>query len=285
MSAPFANVLWVAGPLGEATDALRRLHRLGVGTALDLIATRTQGQGIDQLHAGPGALADGLIAAANGGVLTIATLNYDGLLHAVLPDESVADLATGVGAGPVDLGDGTVLPSWPLRALADFPDDRAIHLLHLHGSLGWLRGSTSIRKFRIDDLREADVWGRIANDELGLEPVVVLTDRKDHVPGTAPFALAYKVFADRLAMTRHWCVAGYSFLDLPVNRALADAAAAREHAGLPEPRVLVLGYGDVPQLTEHIIERIGEFTSQLFVDGVGLPTSVGGDVWTEWLEG
>lgn len=283
VSGPFQNVPWVAGPLGDASEALRRLHRLGLGIALDLIATRAQGQGMDQLQAGPGALTGGLIAAADGGLVTIATLNYDGLLQAVLPDEGVADLASGTGAGAVDLGDGTLLQSWPLRIVPDFPDERTIHLLHLHGSLGWLRGSTSIRKFRIDDLRAANVWARIANDELTLEPVVVLTDRKDQVPGTAPFALGYKVFADRLSTTTDWCIAGYSFLDIPVNRALADAAATRQRAGLPEPRVLVLGYGDVEALKEHINERVGDISSHLFVDGVGLPASIGSDAWSEWL--
>jgi len=58
-AAPFANVGWVAGPLAVASEALRRLHRLGLATALGLIAARTLGQGQDALEAGVGVLVNG----------------------------------------------------------------------------------------------------------------------------------------------------------------------------------------------------------------------------------
>jgi hypothetical protein len=282
VAAPFEQVDWVAEPLGAATAALRRLHQLGVSTALGLIATRSHGQGEDQIDAGPRAIAQALIDAADGDRLTLATLNYDGLLLSVMPDDQVADLASGQGAGEVDIGGGEMLYSWPLRTSADFPEDRAIHLLHLHGSLGWFRRTGSPRKFRIDDLRAANVWARIAEGELDLDPVVVLTDRKEPAVGTHPFSLGYRVFGDRLVTSSHWCVAGYSFLDAPVNQALADAAAARHDAGLPEPHVLVLGYGDVAELQATVGENVGEFAN-VYVDGDGLPGSVGGDAWQAWV--
>lgn len=283
VDAPFAGVPSIANPLQQATTALRRLHRLGLGTALRLIAERSQGQGDAQLQQGPGALAKALVDLTDGDLLTLATLNYDGLLQAVLPDENVADLATGLGHGTVDLGDGVPMQSWPIRTTSDFPDDRSIHLLHLHGSLGWLRVPGGTRKFSIQALRDANVWARIASGELQVEPVVVLTDRKDNVPGTAPFSLGYKILADRLAASDLWCVAGYGLLDAPVNRTLVEAARTRHDAGLPQPRLLVLGYGDPDEINDLFQTRVGPIAAQLFVSGAGVPAFIGDPQWDAWI--
>lgn len=284
-TAPFESVDWVAQPLNAATAALRRLHRLGLATALGLIATRAFGQGQDALDAGAGTLMNQLQEVANGDLLTVGTLNYDGLLHAVLPDDRVADLATGLAAGPVELIPGVHLESWPLRSAPDFPEDRDIHLLHLHGSLGWLRCPDGpVRKFRIDDLRSIDFWARLAQGQVNADPVVVLTDRKEATVGAEPFALAYLVLGRRLSTARHWCIAGYSFRDSPLNQALSDAVAARRTLGLPEPRLLVLGLGAVQELEERVREVLGDATPELFIDGEGLPGSVGGNAWQLWQE-
>lgn len=283
VAAPFQNVDWLAQPLGDASLALRRLHRLGLATALGLIATRAFGQGQDALDAAVGVLTDSLRDVAGESVLTIATLNYDGLLQAALPSDDVADLATGLGFGPAALAPQLQRESWRIRSVADFPEDRFIHLLHLHGSLGWLRLQDGVvRKFRIDDLRDLDFWARLSQGEMEADPVVVLTDRKDESVGLSPFALAYTVFGHRLVASRHWCIAGCSFLDSPVNRALAEAVETRRALDLSEPKLLVLGHGANDQIEANVTEVLGDATPELFIDGSGVPGSVGGEVWQAW---
>ena len=178
---------------------------------------------------------------------------------------------------------GVLLPSWPLRVTDDLPDDRPIHLLQLHGSLGWIRSGASIRKFRIDDLRTNEFWSHVSGGLATSEPVVVLTDRKEAVVETAPFGLAYEIFRNRLLKASHWCVAGYSFLDVPVNRALESAVAIRRSLGYSDPKLLILGYDDITVLTNRVNCALrGASPAALFVDGSGLPGSVGGASWNAW---
>ena len=283
-AAAFATVPWVADPLNDASDALRRLHRLGLGTALQLIATRAHGKGQDALNDGVGSLVTSLRVLANpGDRLTIGTLNYDGLVLAALRENDVADMARGYPEALAEVIPGVQLPSLPLRTTDDLPDDRPVHLLQLHGSLGWIRSGLSIRKFRIDDLRTNEYWSQVSRGLATSEPVVVLTDRKDTVVQTFPFGLAYEIFRNRLLKASHWCVAGYSFLDVPVNRALENAIAIRRSLGYLDPKLLILGYDDITVLTKRVTEALGgALLADLFVDGGGLPGSVGGATWNAW---
>lgn len=280
----FASVPWVAEPLTAATDSLRRLHRLGVATALGLIAERAHGQGQDSVENAVGTLTHELRDLSDPDFLTIATLNYDGLLLASLPEDETADLATGIGAGPFPPLAGLALDSWPLRSGPDLPEQRRIHLLHLHGSLGWLRGPAGmVRKFRIDDLREHDFWDHLADGTADADPVVVLTDRKEEVVATEPFALGYSIFQERLITSDRWCVAGYSFQDAPVNRLLRSAAAERQALGLTPARLLVLDYGDEQVIKEFVETKLAGAPVTISVDGTGLPGSVGGAHWLDWV--
>jgi hypothetical protein len=149
--------------------------------------------------------------------------------------------------------------------------------------LGWVRTGTEVRKFRIDDLRANGFWSAVATGRTTSQPVVVLTDRKDAIIQAQPFALAYEVFRTRLLRASHWCIAGYSFSDVPVNRALGDAIAIRRSLAMADPRLLVLGHGDETEIAERVAGALStDDPGSLLVDGHGLPDSVLGERWEQW---
>src|SRR5690606_26275767 len=78
----------------------------------------------------------------------------------------------------VDFAD-EALNAYRLRDFPDFLDNRAV-LLHLLGSLGWLRAPSDngdVFKFRIQDLRDWHYWERLKAGDTRWTPVVVLTSR------------------------------------------------------------------------------------------------------------
>jgi hypothetical protein len=224
---------------------------------------------------------------------TVATLNYDGLLHyGFLHDSDGSDwcdMADGRGrqVEPADFSDGFPLPSWPLRTSMNFVNNRA-RLLNLHGSLGWLRHSSSslvpYRKFRLDDLRGSDYWSKLNRGETDWEPVVVLTSAKDSVPERYPYSLAYGALQASLVESDHWLIAGYGFGDSPVNDTFRRAVAARRRLGAAEPRVLIIGTDSRRKLKADS-RRLGLTTSSVSATDVGLPDAVRGPEWEIWAEG
>lgn len=165
-------------------------------------------------------MAHGLNQLPAGSPITVANLSYDGLVQAgVLRAQlSMADLADGRLPVTLELRRGWPACAYRLRTTDDLPMAR-VHLFHLHGPIGWLRiEHDQVVKCELDELRGADYWRRVASGRARHTPAVVLTDRKDDAVALEPFALAYRIFADRLSLADHWLVAGYSFGDVPVNR-------------------------------------------------------------------
>jgi len=282
LAAPFQSVAWIADPLSAASEALRRLHRMGVAAALDLIAHRAYNQGGQALNNGAGALVSSLDAICGDDGYTIATLNYDGLIQAALDDTKYSDLAQGWADYDVNLF-GATCRCWPLRATAGFHPDRPNRLIHLHGSLGWLKlPDGAFGKMMIDDLRSMDFWKQLKDSDEDIWPLVVLTDRKEPVVSTPPFSIAYEAFRQSLVAMDHWGIAGYSFYDAPVNRLLAEAQIARVQLGLDPPKVVVLGRGDPAAMRADIAQRLGTNVDAFFIDGSGLPTGLTSDAWNDW---
>lgn len=286
LAAAFGGAANIEDAFGEVEESLRTLHRKGLAAALDLVATRAHGQGT--LDNTVKAFCQALHALPREGVLTIGTLNYDGLVHAALLDLGfdMADLAMGfpdaVEHHSVIAG-GPPLECWPIRDTPDLPGVGNVHVLQLHGSLGWLRGPNGgIRKFRIDELREQAYWEHLADDQAVGTPVVVLTDRKLEAIGAPPFDLAYRILRTRLIAADKWLIAGYGFADKPVNAALADALTARQATGEPNPDVLVIGHGNPDQIAELVAGALALPEANLHVDGQGVPACLTAAAWTAW---
>lgn len=268
----------------RVTEVLHDLHRLGLASVLDLVARRAQGQGQDTLDATVGALCNRLMGLPWNGLLTMATISYDGLLHAAMLEQHMADLAAGFNeAERVIVQNGDPIPSWPLRTSADFPLGPRIHVVQLHGSLGWLRDAEgSVRKFRIEDLRQQNYWAHLGEGSATATPVVVLTDRKEQQVGTPPFELAYRVLQERLIASDKWLVAGYGFNDTPVNNALRRSIKLRHDMAQGDPDILVLGRGNEGPIRQAVSGVLTVPRERLFVDGAGVPASVGGGPWSQW---
>ncbi len=280
--------------LGEALEAAKDIHMRGTGIALSLIADRSQNDGdftiVDTFCSAVAELTEPR-------ELTIATLNYDGLLAAGFLQEaihhdwtvrrtlSICDMADGRTRSELipDFTNGRTIESWELRQIPDFLDDRA-RLLNLHGSLGWLRHIEDphyVRKFRIPDLREADFWSRHSRGEASWEPIVVLTSRKTELTQEWPYQLCYAELRRALAEADRWLIAGYGFADEPVNQAFKWAVRARQRQRR-DTRVLVIGIERPPILRARTRGRLGIPADWTIASDDGLPDAIEGDLWQEW---
>lgn len=192
------------------------------------------------------------------GNIAFGNLNYDTLLLSALLETSSADLAD-MGHGwrkvRVTVESETYEVPALRRAPGDFPSNRRVQLLHLHGSLTfWADPEKDVyAKLDTNFLETYALWKAVRDDEVGVRPVVVLAnqrDKSDHVQNY-PFSLAYQMFEARLATSNHWLIIGYSFRDSCVNDRLRAYFAEREAGG--KPRVLVVTYGPSPTTRE--VER------------------------------
>ncbi len=287
---------WAPGfdDLGTALVAARRIHMRGTGTALSIIAERSQNDGdFTSIDAFCSAVAE----LTNPSELTIATLNYDGLLHAGFLQEFVqpgwtvrrtldicdmADGRTGYKLMP-DFAEGRAIESWELREISDFMSDRA-RLLNLHGSLGWLRNAEDpeeVRRFRIPDLREVDYWSKHSRGETVWEPVVVLTSRKVELTRKWPFHLCYSELIGALGEADRWLIAGYGLGDEPVNDAFRRAVRARRLRN-EESRVLAIGRGNPDILRARVSTKLGIPVEWIAASSEGLPNAIASNRWREW---
>jgi hypothetical protein len=269
----------------RVTRFVADIHRVGLAEVLGLIAERASGQGEAAFDAVPARIARELMALPAPSPITVANLSYDGLINAGLLREmvSMADLASGIHPVTVDVGAGWPLSAHELREDDDLPPSR-VHLLHLHGSLGWLRTSDgTFVKCALDDLRVAAYWRRYANKETKVSPVVVLTDRKTPAVEAEPFALAYRIFGERLAGSDHWLIAGYSFLDVPVNQAFRQALRLRRDLGKTPPNILVIGQGAPSSIRSTAQRALGKGI-KMRVTGAGVPTIFDRAFWKEWAQ-
>ncbi len=234
------------------------LRRLGVGHALDIIASKSVA------HFDQRVIVEDFLAAALGvvdGRITIGNLNYDSLGMAGLINvagSQMCDMVYGYNPREFDiLGNGVEIVGARMRtSVGDFPANRRIRLVHPHGSLTWLRNPETGRVYRFDigDLRNLDYWAAWRDGKTEWQPQVVLTNQsaKSSVVASQPFSLAYDVLYNRLVTADRWLIAGYSFRDECVNDLLASAWDDREDV----PDVMVVTYGD--GLTEEdILTGIG----------------------------
>jgi hypothetical protein len=185
---------------------------------------------------------------------------------------------------------GKEITAHELRRSTDLPPKARVHVLNLHGSLGWLLDTqTQVGlKFAIDDLREAQYWDLLRSGETDLWPLVVLTDQKTRRVASWPFALAYGAFENGLTRSERWLIGGYSFSDVPVNQILRDAYRVRQtwkahDGGVELPRTLVITTDpDTESVAATVSNVIGCPLEDLIIDPQGFPEAVDSDAWEEW---
>jgi hypothetical protein len=286
----------------DTIDFLKGIHRVGLGTALSLIDERARGSG-SMFAERIGTVCAAIHALRMNAVqpVTVATLNYDGLLHAGFLDQVprdswgqtigegvFADLSAGYAEERRRPFGGQDIRCWELRAQDDLQWNRDVHLIHLHGYLGWLWHPNEDRmwKFQLEDLRSQgeSYWQALRNGDALMSPLVVLTDRKTAAVAEAPFALGYAIFGARLWQADRWLLAGYSGNDEPVNNALR-AAARRKEKAIEALRVLVVTRctsAEEQSVRDATAIRLGISPDIVAVDGGGLPDSVRSTAWSQW---
>lgn len=194
------------------------------------------------------------VTSAFAGNVAFGNLNYDTLLLAALVTvcpTQLADMASGWRKLRLLDGSGTEseVPQLRVRA-SDFPTDRRVQLLHLHGSVTfWTDPAKSLfAKLSIDYLRDHEQWRSVRDNTTNIRPAVVLAtqrDKSDHVK-EPPFAVAYEVFRHRLELADHWLIIGYSFRDVPVNEMLRTVFGELAK----KPKILLVTYGATPTIQE-----------------------------------
>jgi hypothetical protein len=226
----------------------------GLSFVLEVIFERSRSS--QEKAKGLQALVKAIVDAFPGRV-TFGNLNYDTLLLSALLETCKSQLSDmGHGFKMVNVhtsgNPDTKVPSLRESA-ADFPANRRVRLLHLHGSLTFWsnRDKTIFAKLDTNFLASHDQWQSVRDQETNIRPVVVLANQKDKTSHVEefPFSLAYELFCTSLTSTNHWLIIGYSFRDEPVNVRLRAEFAERS----PKPVVLVVTRGDSP--TRHEIER------------------------------
>jgi hypothetical protein len=270
-------------------------RRLGVGQVLDTIQERSYA---DAARTPPvHAFLSGLVQTTHGGQLTVGNLNYDSLVMAglceLLPSQAFCDMATGYREQEFSVVSGEPpIMGRQLRGRAeDFPP-RHVTLLHLHGSVAWLRHPETghMWRFNMPDLREIHYWRNWRDGFTEWSPEVVLTNQssKSEVVTHQPFKLAYDMFEGRLRQADTWIIAGYSFRDECVNDLMAKVWQQRLHP----PKVMVVTKGS--SLTDDaVLEAIGynpllrgysdHPTTWLFICRCGLEHAPRCDSWARCM--
>jgi hypothetical protein len=282
--------------LDLSADFVDDLRRFGVGHTLEVIAERSRAvysPSRDRVEAFIKATVD----AAGGGQVTIGNLNYDSLAMASLcdlfPGSKWCDMTD--GRFPHE---GDVVPQWSStlagrrlrRSVSDFPSDRRVVLVHLHGSLTWLRSphDGQVYRFSIDDLRRSGYWRSWREGQSPWTPEVVLTNQsvKDSVVKNYPFSLAYEMFERRLLTADRWLICGYSFRDGCVNDMLARAYAKQ----FPVPQVMVVTLGAEPA-EDRVLEALGydafrdpEPSGWLKIHRGGIASATDSREWQQWSD-
>ncbi|MGO1539810.1 MAG: SIR2 family protein [Leucobacter sp.] len=185
------------------------------------------------------------------GKVVFGNLNYDTLLLAALLwvcQTELADMGHGWKRVLVTVDDKEKRRVQALRENAsDFPENKRVRLLHLHGSLTyWATRDAKIHaKLPKEMLEDDEQWLAVRQQTTNVRPVVVLAnhrDKTDHVT-KFPFSLAYEMFTETLADADHWLVIGYSFRDEPVNSMLRKQFIDRGS----KPTVHVVTFGADPR--------------------------------------
>jgi hypothetical protein len=287
-----SQVAHITTSLHDVRDFMRAVHRLGIATTLRHIADRSIGGAFNEVAT---TLGQALIDLGAPSALSVATLNYDGLLHAGImdagndeygqPNYEITDLAYGADDGTFVVAPGHAIVAHPIRDVDNLLPDRA-SLLQLHGSLGWLKSPNpdgAVWRFPLQQLRDADYWNAWADGDSQWDPVVVLTDRKDRAVGAWPFSLAYDIFQRKLSNADRWLIAGYGLGDRPVN-VMYDGAVERVHRdGRPVPPTLVIGRGGDPdEVTQRVSSTLRIPPARITVCLDGVPDALTSDQWNQW---
>ncbi len=289
--------LLVGNALDLSAQFIDDLRRYGVSHALEIIASRSKAN--HDLRQGVHDFVTAIVKASGGGHVTIGNLNYDSLVLAALThlyDADLCDMADGRAFPQThEVVDGLDwgIPARPLRVVGDYPMRRRIRLLHLHGSLTWLRapgtsGAQGVYRFEIEPLRSAGYWEAWREGRSGWTPEVVLTNQttKDALVRRYPFSLAYDSFYQRLLTSDRWLIAGYSFGDGCVNDLLARAWAARRVT----PQVMIVARSSTPT-EDRILEALAfdpilgghpDPNRWLHIFRGGLEKAPGSAAWAQW---
>lgn len=272
--------------------AMDEVRRAGVSHVLELIGERAYPAGD-----GTGVVEDflkAIFAASRGQAITVANLNYDNLVASSLLrlDADMCDMARGSWTPPTFVvgNPGVPATAFKLRTSADFFPAQ-VQLLHLHGSLAWLRSPEGlVYKFEMDDLRASDYWRCWREGKSDWAPEVVLTNQsaKTNLVRRHPFSLGYDQFGRRLLSSDRWLIAGYSFRDECVNKMLGQAFWTRLLIGVP-PQILVVTHGRELAKTT-VLRAVGydkdrgdpEPSRWLRISRRGIPDAVHGPAWGAW---
>jgi hypothetical protein len=244
--------------LGEAISTaatfVEKVHDAGVSFVLEVISERSHAYRHEAHHLF--SLVEA-ITTEFGGRVTFGNLNYDTLLLAAMLEvcpRSLADMGDGRTQVGVTFDDGRNEHFPRLRESAkDFPTQRRVRLLHLHGSLTFWHGVEDGVHLKIpkDALDNSHQWLAVREGTTDVRPTVVLASQPDKARHVTqyPFSVAYEMFDEALGESDHWLVIGYSFRDEPVNSLLRSRFMAR----VSKPRVLVVTHGDA--LARDYVER------------------------------
>ena len=245
----------LGGAVQRVSSFVQQIRDTGLSYVLEVILehSRPSFEEASELHE----FANAILRAFEGRV-TLGNLNYDTLLLsallAVCPTSDMCDMGHGWKRVSLISTEGDQKVEVPaLRKLSsDFPDKR-VTLLHLHGSLTYWSDidQTVFAKLSLEQLDSSQQWEAVRDQETKLRPVVILANQRDKSAQATeyPFSLAYEVFRNKLKMSSHWLIVGYSFRDDCVNQELRFEFAERAE----KPKVLVVTYGEDP--SEHAVER------------------------------
>lgn len=254
-----ASGLVIERALLDSAEFADQVYRHGVSHILDVIANDSYAH--DEDMAPIRHLLDQIVIATNGGEVAFGNLNYDALLMAGCCSRQGPERFCDLTDGRYNKVEKLITPDAfaygrPLRTMGNLPLNREIALVHLHGSLAWLRepGTGRVYRFDMADLRDADYWTAWREGRTNWAPVVVLTNQtgKSKLIKQPPFDLAYDVFKQRLLTADKWLIAGTSLRDVAVNQMLREAWQGRSST----PQVLVITKGENPTDRE-ILNAIG----------------------------
>lgn len=237
----------IANAIQAVQDFVSEVQRRGIGHTLEIIAERSYA---DYSRRAPLETFFGGILSVFQHHVTVANLNYDTLVLAVLADrygDILSDMADGrFNAGTVTV-DGIPFATKRLRPTKDVfmtLDERRLRLLHLHGSLTyWRFGPNDYRKLPVEAVRNPAIWTMYRNEStFAGRPQIVLAnqhEKTEHVT-RYPYNLAYELAEDDFKSASHWLLVGYSFRDICVNGLLRRCWEVRKNP----PAILVSTYGD-----------------------------------------
>jgi hypothetical protein len=135
--------------------------------------------------------------------LTIATLNYD------LTIEHICALAGATCS--------TGIEGWASRNVFNF-DNQNVALLKLHGSLDWSRGNVAGRQ---QGRVTQEVVGKAVDGKHNEHPAIIF-GQGNKLTAKGPYLRLFRMFQQRLELTEHLVVMGYSFRDPHINESIAQ---------------------------------------------------------------